>query len=143
MTDMDCSTEIQLRLRRFWGATFFALGILWGFSSLVYVPVVVLTSLRGGSAAEVALILLGGLLIFVASIRAFYRRRAASVLLVVGGCVLLAVALALPYAPAEKISGADNWLLTFSSSVVAVLLGCFGWITDARGWPVLRDRAMR
>ncbi|HUZ04601.1 MAG TPA: hypothetical protein VMU62_04535, partial [Acidobacteriaceae bacterium] len=95
----------------------------------------------GGSVAEVALIFLGGLLVFLASIRALYRRRAASFLLLVGGCVLLAVALALPYLPVAQTSGAANRLLTLFSGIAAVLLGAFGAITDARGWPVLREQA--
>ena len=139
MTETSTSAEIQRRLRHFWGVTVFSLGILWGFSSLVYTPIVVLTSALGGSVAEVVLIFLGGLVVFLASIRALYRRRAASYILLVGGFVLLAVALALPYLPVAQTSGAANRLLTLSSGIVAVFLGAFGAITDARGWPKLRD----
>ncbi len=141
MTVTSTSAEIQRRLRHFWGVMVFSLGILWGFSSLVYTPIVVLTSARGGTLSEVVLIFLGGLLVFLASIRALYRRRAASFLLLVGGSVLLAAALALQYLPVAQTSGAANRLLTLSSGILAVFLGAFGWITDARGWPVLRDQS--
>ena len=129
---------IQAHLRRFWGLTVFTLGILWGFGGLVYIPVAVLTSLRGGSVAEVILLVSGGLLIFPASIYALYQRRAASLLLLVGGLLLLATALALPWLPFAQTFGAANRILTLSSGLVATALGLFGVFTDARHWPRLR-----
>lgn len=128
---------IQQSLRRFWGLTFFSLGILWGFGGLVYIPVAVLTSLRGGSVAEVVLIVSGGVLIFLASIWALYRRRPASLLLLVGGILLLAIATALPSLPFAQTFGAANRLLTLSSGIVATALGLFGLITEALHWPRL------
>ncbi|HEX4021892.1 MAG TPA: hypothetical protein VHX63_12140 [Acidobacteriaceae bacterium] len=138
MTHTRVDPEIQLRLRRFWGVTFFSLGILWGFSSLVYVPVAVLTTVRGSSYPEVFIIVGGGLLVFFASIWAFYRKRAAAILLLVGGIFLLAAAAVSITVPRAQSSNAINLLLTSSSGVVACLLGLFGWITDVRGWPKLR-----
>lgn len=129
---------VQQRLRRFWGLTFFSLGILWGFGGLVYIPVAVLTSLRGGSVAEVVLIVSGGVLIFPASILALYRRRPASILLLLGGILLLGIAAALPWLPFAQTFGAANRLLTLSSGMVATALGLFGVITEARGWTQLR-----
>ena len=131
------AAAIQQNLRRFWGLTFFSLGILWGFGGLVYIPVAVLTSLRGGSVAEVMLIVSGGLLIFPASILALYRRRLASILLLLGGILLLGIALALPWLPFAQTFGAANRLLTLSSGVVATALGLFGVIMEVRGWPKL------
>ncbi len=138
MADKNTSPEIKLRLRRFWSATIFALGLLWGFANLVYIPIVVLTSVRGGSLAEVLLIVCGGLLLFLASIRAFFDRRQASRILLLGGFVLLVAALLLPFIPAARTSGLDNRILTLSSSIIALALGCFGSLTQARGWPSLR-----
>jgi len=128
---------IQQSLRRFWGLTFFSLGILWGFGGLVYIPVAVLTSLRGGSVAEVVLIVSGGVLIFPASIWALYQRRPASLLLLVGGILLLAIATALPSLPFAQTFGAANRLLTLSSGIVATALGLFGLITEVLHWPRL------
>jgi hypothetical protein len=128
---------VQDSLRRFWSRTIFSLGILWGFGGLVYIPVAVLTSLRGGSIAEVVLIVSGGLLIFPASIFALYHRRPASLLLLLGGILLLAVASALPWLPFAQTFGAANRLLTLSSGVVATALGLFGVMTEARRWPRL------
>ncbi len=128
---------IQQSLRRFWGLTFFSLGILWGFGGLVYIPVAVLTSLRGGSIAEVVLIVSGGVLIFPASIWALYQRRAASLLLLTGGIILLAMASALPWMPFAQTFGAANRILTLSSGVVATALGLFGVVTEALRWPRL------
>ena len=129
---------MQARLRRFWGLVVFSLGILWGFGGLVYIPVAVLTSLRGGSVAEVILLVSVGLLIFPASIYALYQRRPASLLLLAGGLLLLATALALPWLPFAQTFGAANRILTLSSGLVATALGLFGVFTDARHWPRLR-----
>ncbi len=128
---------IQQSLRRFWGLTLFSLGILWGFGGLVYIPVAVLTSLRGGSVAEVVLIVSGGVLIFPSSIWALYQRRPASLLLLVGGILLLAIAAALPWLPFAQTFGAANRLLTLSSGIVATALGLFGVVTEVRRWPRL------
>ena len=138
MPDIEANPETQLRLRRFWGATFFSLGVLWGFSSLVYIPIAVMTTVRGSTYPEVFIIVFGGLLVFLASIRAFYRRRAASILLLSGGILLLAAAGISLVMPGAHIGSSVNLLLTISSSAVACLLGLFGWITDACGWPTLR-----
>ena len=128
---------IQQSLRRFWGLTFFSLGILWGFGGLVYIPVAVLTSLRGGSVAEVVLIVSGGVLIFPASIWALYQRRPASLLLLVGGILLLALATALPWLPFAHTFGVANRILTLSSGIVATALGLFGLVTEVLHWPRL------
>ena len=130
---------MQLRLRRFWGATVFSLGVLWGFSSLVYVPIAVMTTVRGSSYPEVFIIVFGGLLVFLGSIRAFYHRRGASIVLLVGGVVLLAAAVVSVTVPGAHSSNAINLLLTVSSGAAACLLGLFGLITGALGWPALRS----
>lgn len=139
MTDRLTSLEIQVRLRRFWSVTIFTLGIFWGFANLVYVPIVVLTSVRGGSVAEVVVIVCGGLLMFLGSIRAFSSRSIASLLLLLGGCILLVAALLLPLIPEARTSGMDNRILTLSSAIAALALGWFGFITNARHWPALRS----
>ena len=138
MPDTTASPDIQLRLRRFWSATAFSMGILWGFAGLVYIPIAVMTTVSGSSYPEVFIIVFGGLLVFLASIRAFYRRRVASMILIAGGVFLLAAAAASHFIPVAQASSTINLLLTISSGVVACVLGIFGWITDVRGWPTLR-----
>lgn len=128
------------RLRRFWGATVFSLGIFWGFSSLVYFPMAALTSVKGSSWLEVAVVLMGGIGIFIASVSAFFNRRIASSLLLVLGPVLLAIATGGQFFSGQNVYGALNLLLLFLSGAVALGLGIFGWTTERKGWPTLRDR---
>lgn len=127
------------RLRRFWGATFFALGILWGISNIVYSPITALTSIIGSSWFEVFVILLGGLLTFIASVLAFYRRRQASLFLVSGGFILLALAICGQIFLRSHSHGVINLFLLFLAGVIPFSLGFFGAITDYLGWPALRD----
>ncbi|HTU51286.1 MAG TPA: hypothetical protein VMF56_11860 [Acidobacteriaceae bacterium] len=129
----------QVRLRRFWGATIFSLGILWGFSNVIYFPVAALTSIVGSSWLEVFIILAGGVLTFTASILAFYQRRIASRFLVAGGIVLLGVAIGGQFVLPLSTRGIPNLLLLFLSGAVAISLGLFGAITEQKGWPTLRD----
>jgi hypothetical protein len=129
----------QVRLRRFWGATFFSLGTLWGFSSVIYFPVAALTSIVGSSWLEVFIILAGGVLTFTASIAAFYQRRIASRFLLAGGIILLVFAIGGQIVLPLSTRGIPNLLLLFLSGAVAVSLGLFGAITERKGWPTLRD----
>jgi len=131
--------EQQFRLRRFWGATVFSLGVLWGFSSCVYFPIAALTSVRGSSWLEVIIVLIGGVTILTASVGAFYQRRVASVLLLTVGPLLLLVATAGQMFPRENASGPLNILLLFLSGTFALALGVFGWMTERKGWPALRE----
>jgi hypothetical protein len=128
----------QFRLQRFWGATIFSLGVLWGFSSLAYSPITALTSIVGSSWFEVCVILAGGLLTFSASIGAFYRRSFASRVLLSGGSILLLVALVGQAFFSQDTHGPVNLLLLFLSGPVAISLGIFGEITERKGWPPLR-----
>jgi|SRR5665213_865913 len=129
----------QARLRRFWGVVIFSLGILWGISNLVYLPVTALTSIVGSSWFEVFIIFAGGLLTFSASILAFYRRWTASLLLLPGGLILLALTVYKHLLLQPSTRGIINLSLLFLAGVVAILLGLFGMITDRKGWPTLRD----
>jgi hypothetical protein len=129
----------QVRLRRFWGATVFSLGTLWGFSNIIYFPVAALTSIVGSSWLEVFIILAGGALTFTASIAAFYRRRMASRFLLAGGIILLVFAIGGQSILPLSTRGIPNLLLLFLSGAVAVALGMFGAITERKGWPTLRD----
>lgn len=131
--------EQEARLRRFWGAVIFSLGILWGVSNLVYLPIAALTSIVGSSWFEVFIIFAGGLLTFSASIQAFYRRRTASLFLLSGGLILLALAVYRHLFFLPSTHGIINLSLLFLSGAVAILLGLFGMITDRKGWPALRD----
>jgi hypothetical protein len=126
-------------LRRFWGATIFSLGTLWGFSNVIYFPVAALTSIVGSSWLEVFIIFAGGMLTFTASILAFYHRPIASRLLLPGGFFLLAFAIGGQFIHPLSTRGILNLLLLFLSGAVAVALGMFGIITDRKGWPTLRD----
>jgi FtsH-binding integral membrane protein len=141
MTGKNLSPEIQQQLQRFWGRVAFALGILWGFANLIYVPVVVLTTLRGGSVAEVILIACGGMLLFWSSIRAFFHRKGASLVLLVGGVFFLAVGLLLPLLPVAHTTGLDHRILVLAAAVAALALAGFGLVTERLGWPPLRDSA--
>jgi len=129
----------QFRLRRFWGASIFSLGTLWGFSNVIYFPVAALTSIVGSSWLEVFLIFAGGVLTFSASILAFYRRSIASRLLLFGGLFLLVFAVGGQFIHPLSTRGVLNLLLLFLSGAVAISLGLFGAVTDRKGWPPLRD----
>ena len=131
--------EQQYRLQRFWGVTVFSLGILWGLACLVYFPIAALTSIRGSSWLEVGVVLTAGIVTFAASIGAFYRRRPASTVLVLVGVVLLATAILGQHLPRQDASGPINVLLLFLSGGVMLPLGIFGWATERKGWPSLRD----
>lgn len=131
-------SDQEFRLRRFWGVAIFSLGALWGFSSLVYVPVAVLTSVRGSSWLEVFVVAGGGILSFAASIRALYQRESASMALLVGGLVLLAVAIAGQMVLPHHANGIPNLILLILPGAIAVALGLFGKITQRKGWPSLR-----
>ena len=131
-------SDQEYRLRRFWGVAIFSLGILWGFSSLVYVPEAVLTSVRGSSWLEVFVVAAGGILSLAASIRAFYHRSHATVLLLAGGVVLLAVAICGQILILHRASGIVNLILLLLPGAIAVALGLFGKITERKGWPSLR-----
>ncbi len=133
------NADQQVRLRRFWGAAIFSLGILWGLANCVYFPVAALTSIVGSSWLEVFIIFAGGLLTFGGSILAFYRRRIASRLLLAGGLLLLAFAIGGQFIQPLNTRGIPNLLLLFLSGAVAISLGVFGAITDRKSWPVLRD----
>ena len=135
MTDSDQ----QWRLQRFWGMTIFSLGVLWGFSNLIYSPVAALTSIVGSSWFEGFIVAVGGALSFCASIAAFYRRRSASRALLAGGILLLLAAIAGQVSRIESTSGVANLLLLFLSGAVAAALGIFGMITDRKGWPPLME----
>jgi hypothetical protein len=130
----------QIRLRRFWGAAIFSLGILWGFANFIYSPVAASTTIVGSSWLEVFVVLAGGLLCFASSILAFYRRRIASRFLLAGGFILLAFAICGQLILPLSTHGIPNLLLLFLSGAVAISLGLFGAITDRKGWPPLRDR---
>jgi hypothetical protein len=132
--------EQQYRLQRFWGVTLFSLGVLWGLASPVYFPIAALTSFRGSSWLEVGVILTGGIVTLAASAGAFYQRRIASIVLIFGGLVLLAVAAAGQLFPQQNASGPINILLLFLSGSIMLSLGIFGWMTDRKGWPALRNR---
>lgn len=134
MPDVDQQT----RLRQFWGAAIFSLGVLWGFSNLVYVPVAVLTTLRGSSWLEVFVVLAGGLLIFFGSIGAFYRRKLASALLLAGGILLLATAVLGQRLVRVTATGEVNLLLLLLPGITAMLFGLFGLATERKQWPPLR-----
>lgn len=127
----------QARLRRFWGIAIFSLGLLWGLSNLVYLPIAALTSFVGSSWFEVAIIFAGGLLTFSASIVAFYRRRPASLSLLAGGILLLVLAVYRHTAFPSGTHGAINLSLLFLAGSVAIVLGLFGILTDIQGWPTL------
>jgi hypothetical protein len=129
----------QFRLRRFWGATIFSLGMLWGFSNVIYFPVAALTSIVGSSWLEVFIVFGGGVLTFSASILAFYRRPIASRLLLVGGFFLLVFAVGGQFIHPLSTRGILNLLLLFLSGAVALALGMFGIIIERKGWPTLRD----
>ena len=130
----------QFRLRVFWGNAIFSLGVIWGLSNLVYCPIAALTSIVGSSWLEVAVIIAGGSLSFCASVGAFYRRRLASQTLLVGGPVLLLVAIAGQEFPRQYgAHGIINLFLLFLAGLVALSLGLFGFITDRKGWPPLRE----
>lgn len=129
----------QVRLRRFWGAAIFSLGILWGIANCVYFPIAALTSIVGSSWLEVFIILAGGLLTFTASIGAFYRRRLASRFLIAGGILLLVFAIGGQFVIPLNTRGILNLLLLFLSGAVAIALGTFGAITEQKSWPALRD----
>lgn len=129
----------QVRLRRFWGAAIFSLGILWGLANCVYFPIAALTSIVGSSWLEVFIILAGGALTFAASIAAFYQRRIASRFLVAGGLLLLGFAFGGQFLLPLNTRGIPNLLLLFLSGIVALALGLFGAITDHKAWPTLRD----
>ena len=133
------TTEQLLRLRCFWGATIFALGIFWGLANIVYCPIAALTSIVGSSWPEVFLILLGGLLTFIASIRAFYRRRSASLVLFLGGLLLLALAIAAHLLLPSHAHGIINLCLLYMAGGIPFALGLFGAITDYLGWPTPRE----
>jgi len=129
----------EYRLQRFWGVTAFSLGILWGLASLVYYPVAALTSIRGSSWLEVGVILTGGITTLAACAGAFYQRRLASVVLMSIGLLLLAVAIAGQLLSQQNVSGPINLVLIFLSGGIMLALGIFGWVTDRKGWPVLRN----
>lgn len=129
----------QVRLRRFWGAAIFSLGILWGVANCVYFPIAALTSIVGSSWLEVFIILAGGVLTFTASIAAFYRRRIASRFLIAGGILLLVFAIGGQVDIPFNTRGILNLLLLFLSGAVAIALGIFGAITEQKGWPTLRE----
>ena len=133
--------EQEYRLQRFWGVPVFSLGILWGIASLVYFPIAALTSIRGSSWLEVGVILTGGVATLAASAGAFYQRRTASIALVSISVVLLLVAIGGQLLSQQKTFGPINLLLLFLSGMVMLALGIFGWITERRGWPVLRDKS--
>lgn len=128
----------QFRLRQFWGAAIFSLGILWGCANLAYFPIAALTSIVGSSWFEVFLIAAGGALTFCASIGAFYRRRLSSRLLLAGGIVLLVLAFFGQTSTHDSSHGIMNLLLLYLAGAVAIALGLFGAITDSKGWPPLR-----
>ena len=129
----------EFRLRRFWGATIFSLGTLWGFANIIYYPVDALTTIVGSSWLEVFIILAGGVLTFSGSIAAFYQRRIASRFLLAGGIILLACAIGGQFVLPLSTRGIPNLLLLFLSGAVSISLGLFGVITDRKGWPTLRD----
>jgi hypothetical protein len=129
----------QVRLRRFWGAAIFSLGILWGIANCVYFPIAALTSIVGSSWLEVFIILAGGALTLTASIAAFYRRRIASRFLIAGGILLLVFAIGGQMAVPFNTRGTPNLLLLFLSGAIAIALGIFGAVTEQKGWPALRD----
>ncbi|MHB8388416.1 MAG: hypothetical protein ACYDBH_02415 [Acidobacteriaceae bacterium] len=129
----------QARLRRFWGAAIFSLGVLWGISNIVYCPIAALTSIVGSSWFEVAIILAGGLLTFLASTLAFFDRRMASIFLLSCGFILLALALCGQLLLRTATHGVINLLLLFLSGAVALSLGIFGATIDRKRWPTLRD----
>ncbi len=131
--------EQQARLRRFWGAAIFSIGILWGISNIVYCPVAALTSIVGSSWLEVFIILIGGFLTFTASILAFYDRRRASILLMSGGSFLLILAICGQLLLRTTTHGVINLLLLFLAGGAALALGIFGAIIDRKRWPTLRD----
>ena len=131
--------EQLARLRRFWGATIFALGIFWGLANIVYCPVAALTSIVGSSWLEVGIILLGGLLTFIFSIVAFYRRRTASFYLFLGGFLLLTLTVCAHLLLPIHARGIINLCLVFLAGGVPLALGLFGAITDYNQWPTLRD----
>lgn len=135
MKDMDQ----QIRLRRFWGAAIFSLGILWGLANIVYSPVAALTTIVGSTWLEVFVVLAGGFLSFASSILAFYHRRSASWFLFSGGFILFVFALCGQLILPLYTRGIPNLLLLFLSGTVAISLGLFGVITDRKGWPPLRD----
>jgi|GEM_PF-3204605 len=129
--------EQQLRLQRFWGAAVFSVGIFWGISNLIYLPVAALTSIVGSSWFEVALVIAGGALSFGGSIGAFYNRRLASRLLLAGGAFLLLLAIGWHTLFAGSTRGIPNLLLLFLAGAIAASLGIFGEATERKGWPRL------
>jgi hypothetical protein len=129
----------QVRLRRFWGAAIFSLGVLWGLANCVYFPIAALTSIVGSSWLEVFIILAGGALTLFGSVAAFFQRRIASRFLIAGGVLLLVVAVGGQWVLPFNTQGIPNLLLLFLSGAVAISLGIFGAITERRGWPRLRD----
>ncbi|HET9087292.1 MAG TPA: hypothetical protein VFN53_07210 [Acidobacteriaceae bacterium] len=131
--------EQEYRLQRFWGVTVFSLGILWGMACLIYFPIAALTSIRGSSWLEVGVILTGGMITLVASAGAFFQRRFASVVLIALGVPVLAVAIAGQLVSRLSASGAINVALMMLSGGVMMGLGIFGWATERKGWPVLRE----
>ncbi|MHB8302741.1 MAG: hypothetical protein ACYDC6_07905 [Acidobacteriaceae bacterium] len=133
-------TEQQFRLRRFWGVAVFSLGIFWGLASLVYLPIAAVTSIQGSSWLEAGVLLTGGIVTLAASAGAFYRRRIASRLLLLVGPVLLAIAAGAQVLGRQSASGPINIVLLFLSGAVAFSLGLFGWTTERRSWPPLREK---
>jgi hypothetical protein len=132
--------EQEYRLQRFWGVTCFSLGVLWGLANLVYFPIAALTSIRGSSWLEVGVVLTGGIVTLIASTGAFFRRGPASIVLIFAGFILLAVAAAGQFLPQQSASGLINLVLLFLSGAIMLSLGIFGWITERKGWPALRNR---
>lgn len=131
--------EQEYRLQRFWGVTVFSLGILWGMASLIYFPIAALTSIRGSSWLEVGVILTGGIITLAASAGAFFQRRFASMVLMSMGLPLLAIAIGGQFISQLSPSGVINVALMVLSGGVMFGLGVFGWTTERKGWPVLRE----
>lgn len=132
------SPEQLRRLRQFWGAAIFSLGVLWGAANIVYSPIAALTSIVGSSWLEVFVIAAGGLLTCFASVAAFYRRGIAAVALASGGFCLLLIAIAGQRLLQPAAHGPLNLLLLYCAGGIPLALGVFGRIIERRHWPLLR-----
>lgn len=131
------------RLRQFWGAAIFSLGVLWGAANIVYSPIAALTSIVGSSWLEVFVIAAGGLLTCFASVAAFYRRGIAAVALATGGFCLLLIAIAGQRLLQPAAHGLLNLLLLYGAGGIPLALGVFGVMTEQMRWPRLRNSGHR